>query len=113
MYLAQHLGYASPTGMLREMTSTDLLLWQAYYEHRPFGEVREDLRHAIRCILFATANSKKGTKFEVKDFLPKVGSSERPAEKMTSDQMLRQVVAINELLGGQDLRVTKVVNGDQ
>lgn len=87
MYLAQHLGYASPTRMVEEMRPEDWVLWRAYYELFPFGEIREDARHGIRSALFASAHTKKGGRQpKPADFVPFQIKEER--KSMTPQQML-------------------------
>lgn len=101
MYLAAHLGYASPTRMLEEMRPEDLALWQAYFGESPFGEVREDARHAIRSAMFASAHTEKGKRRpKPEDFIPYRQES-RQQKVMTPQQQHAWALAWVEMTGGK------------
>ncbi len=102
MFLAAHLGHASPTRMLEEMSPLDLVLWQAYAEAHPFGEIREDARHGIRSALFVQAHSKKGAKVAPADFIPKFESKRQ--KHMDWKDQLAYAEMLNHFFGGHDLR---------
>ena len=98
MYLASHLGCASPLRMLEGMRPADLALWRAYHEHHPFGEDREDLRHGIRAMLFANANSKK--RYKVEDFIPSTRSEVPKGPQDQVGGMMAFAAALTEQFGG-------------
>ena len=60
MRLALALGYPSPRAMLKEMTSSELSDWMAFYRIEPFGCHAEDRRSAQIVNMLYDINKKKG-----------------------------------------------------
>lgn len=71
MSLALRLGYAEPSKMLEEMSSSALSDWLDFYRISPFDDHRFDVGPAIVASVVANANRKKrSSPFKVSDFLP-------------------------------------------
>jgi hypothetical protein len=77
--------------MLRSITATQFMTWQAYAALEPFGEERDDYRAASIVQMLANVNrdpKKHKDGFAITDFLLRFGDSEGPrAEKKDWKQM--------------------------
>ena len=108
LYLAQHLGQPSFVGMLEKLSPFEWGVWQAYMREQPFGEIREDARHAMRAYMFARANTKKGARVELDQFIPKFGPAGPAVIKRDSPElMLAQAKMFTLALGGKLPETTK------
>jgi hypothetical protein len=81
--LAAHLGHARPLEMLRSMDPIDMAIWRAYAAHEPFGEVREDWRHASHMALQATIHSRK--RHDPRDYLPRFRAQAEEAPEVSPE----------------------------
>lgn len=71
MSLALRLGYAEPSKMLEEMSSSAFSDWLDFYKISPFDDSRFDVGPAVVASTIANVNRKKHTPpFKISDFLP-------------------------------------------
>lgn len=86
---------------LRNISGRELAEWRAFYEIEPFGAEREDLRAGI--VASTVANTARNPKrrrrpYRPREFMPNF----RPP--MDWQEQLAFVQALNNALGGRDLR---------
>lgn len=58
------------TELCERMPATELALWRAKWARFPWGDRREDERHAMRLHAFASVHGKRDRKFSLSDFYP-------------------------------------------
>ena len=91
--------------MLSQMPSRLLTEWVAYDQIDPIGLERGDLQAGIIAAVVAEVNrdrKRRSRPFHPVDFMP--FHEKGPGKEMTPDEILQKVVAINQALGGKDLR---------
>jgi Protein of unknown function (DUF4035) len=91
--------------LLREITSAEIVEWEALYRIDPWGEARADLRSAIIAWTFASAHSKKGHKPKIESFMPNYEkawlASERQRTGRQDDRTFASnLIAWHKALGG-------------
>lgn len=90
--------------LLREITSAEIVEWEALYHLDPWGESRADLRSAIIAWTFASAHAKKGTKPKLESFMPNYEKAWLEAEKkrqpMGDRAFAANLIAWHARLGG-------------
>lgn len=88
------------------MPATEYLSWRAFYNKRPFGEVRADMRNAMFMALTANLNRKKGKPpVKAEKFMPDFGNKKRKRREMSMPEMETALKAQFLAMGGnpQDL----------
>ena len=91
--LAERLGYANVDAMLREMTSTQLEEWEAYYQLAPWGYEVESLRAGVVCSTIANFAGKvlaDGRRTTPEDFLQ---ISRRPKRAKTPQELSAEIMS--------------------
>lgn len=101
--LALHLGYASPTLMLEEITPQQFMEWMAYSQIEPFQDVRSDYHAALIAKVqadIARDPKKRPQPFKIEDFILKFGSPKQqplapaPTRNQTLEQQKRAILML-------------------
>jgi hypothetical protein len=69
--LSKELGYKHPDYLIADLSCKQLVEWQVFYKHRPFGDDLGFYQAGIIACMIANVNLKKGKKpFTPNDFIP-------------------------------------------
>ena len=73
----------------------------AFYQIEPFGTEVDMLGHSMTVTAIANANSPKGKKYKVSDFMP---DFEKAHRTQSTDEMIQFAAYMTEVMGGKDKR---------
>lgn len=88
--------------MLRELTSSEVVEWEAFYRIDPWGEDRADLRSAIVAYTVASAHTRKGKKLKLSQFIPDYEKAylKKAGVPMGDQQFAKNLLDWHVVLGG-------------
>jgi|APSaa5957512535_1039671.scaffolds.fasta_scaffold05366_4 hypothetical protein len=89
--LAKELGYSHPDYLLENLSCKQLIEWQIFYNHKPFGDDLGFYQVGIIASTIANVNLRKGKKpLQPKDFIPEFGK--KPEEAW--ERVMRQLTSM-------------------
>lgn len=106
MRLAALIGFPSVDDMLDQLSSLQLSEWLAYYQQEWLPTDRTEWLLATICALIVNAlRSKKAKPARPVDFMPWADNNDSAMDRK-SRNMADEIIALNELFGGNDMRNT-------